>query len=295
MPTSRSNKPRVVITMGDPSGIGPEVTIKALASSKVKGLADFFVLGGGSKRLPHGKQTAEAGRLAIKNIDDALNLLKSGKGDCLVTGPVNKASVRLAGFKDFQGHTEYLAAKTGSKDFAMMFVGKSLKVTLVTRHVSLKAVPSALSTERIYKTIILTHKSLKELFGIKNPKIGVCGLNPHAGESGAFGNEEANIILPAIQKASCKIKGICGPLPPDVIFYDAVSGKFDAVVSLYHDQGLIPFKLLHFKDGVNMTLGLPFIRTSPDHGTAFDIAGKNVADPTSMIEAIRLAVRLAKR
>lgn len=280
--------------MGDPAGIGPEVTFKALASPKIRGLANFVTIGGEGRSFPRSKVDARCGKAAISYIDRALGLLKSGRADALVTAPVNKAAVRMAGVHGFEGHTEYLAEKTGSKNFAMMFVGKRLKVTLVTRHIPLSRVSSALSAEAIQNTILITHKYLKDYFGIRKPRIGVAGLNPHAGEGGLFGSEEERIIKPAVKKASKIALGVVGPVPPDVVFYECLNGRLDAVVSLYHDQGLVPFKMLYFNNGVNLTLGLPFVRTSPDHGTAFDIAGKNIADPTSMIEAIRLACRLTK-
>jgi len=292
MPTLRSNRPRVAVTIGDPSGIGPEVVLKALASPKVKALADFLIIGDGHLPGKARRDMKFCAAASLQYVDRALELIKRGEADCLVTAPVNKSSVRQAGFPDFQGHTEYLAEKTGTKDFAMMFVGENLKVVPVTRHIPLRSVPSVLSTEKVFRAIALTHRSLKKLFKIKKPKIGVAGLNPHAGERGSFGNEEARIISPAVRKASRLCGGVSGPVPADVLFYDALNGSFDAVVAMYHDQGLGPFKMLYFKTGVNLTLGLPFIRTSPDHGTAFDIAGKNIADPSSMIEAIRLACRL---
>jgi 4-hydroxythreonine-4-phosphate dehydrogenase len=244
-------------------------------------------------RFVYGESRAVFGRAAIQYLDKALELLGSGQADCLVTAPVNKLSIRSAGFSKFQGHTEYLAEKTGVKEFAMMFVGDKVKITLVTRHVALKDVGACLSEESIGRAIYLTHAYLKKYFGIGTPRIGIAGLNPHAGENGAFGSEEIDMIIPAIRRASRSIGGISGPISPDIIFHSALDGKFDAVIALYHDQGLIPFKLLYFMDGVNLTLGLPFVRTSPDHGTAFDIAGKGVADPSSMIAAIRLACRLA--
>lgn len=281
--------------MGDPSGIGPEVALKALASPKVKGLADFLLIGDAEKKsFRYGRIDPACGRAAIQYIDRAVELIKKGEADALVTGPVNKSAIRASGIANFEGHTEYLAGAARVRDFAMMFVGKSLKITLVTRHIALKDVARSVSAEKIYRVIALTHKYLFEYFGIKRPRIGVAGLNPHAGEGGSFGREEEDIIKPAIRKASGKFGHITGPFPPDVVFYDALNKRFDAVVAMYHDQALIPFKMLHFKDGVNVTLGLPFVRTSPDHGTAFDIAGKGVADPASMIEAIALACRLSR-
>ena len=293
MHTSRLGKPRVIITTGDPSGIGPEVTRKALASHKVKRLADFLVIGDAKTSVRMRKSPAECGKLSIGYLDKALAIIAKGEADCLVTAPINKANVRAAGFSDFEGHTEYLAEATLTKDYAMMFVGKRMKITLVTRHVALKDVPEKLTADKISKTICLTHRYLSNQFHLKNPRIAVAGLNPHAGEGGIFGKEEIDVISPAIKKASGACGKVFGPIPPDVVFGEALQGKFDAVIAMYHDQGLIPFKLLYFKDGVNMTIGLPFVRTSPDHGTAFDIAGKGIADPSSMIEAIILACRLA--
>ncbi len=318
MPTLRSNKPDIAITIGDPAGVGPEVVLKALASSKVFGLANFFVIGdkfvmkkienatGLRLKTPlldlsnvlqshfsYGESSPLFGRASIQYINKGLELLKRREVDGLVTGPVSKSSVRASGVSRFEGHTEYLAEKTHTRDFAMMFVSGSIKATLVTRHIALRDVADHLSTDLIYRAIILTHKYLKKFFRIKNPKIGVSGLNPHAGENGLFGCEEKRIITPAIDKASRHIKGISGPVPPDIIFYNSLNKKYDAVIAMYHDQALIPFKTLYFKTGVNLTLGLPFIRTSPDHGTAFEIAGHNMADPSSMIAAISLASRLS--
>ncbi|MFH1189464.1 MAG: 4-hydroxythreonine-4-phosphate dehydrogenase PdxA [Candidatus Omnitrophota bacterium] len=318
MPTSRSSKPRVVITMGDPSGIGPEVTLKALASPGIRGFADFIVIGDAfvmekaARRLKsklegslidlgnvrkasfaYGRSRPDFGRASMEYIDKAVGLIGAGGADSLVTAPINKASIISAGFKAFEGHTEYLAGKTRTGRFAMMFVGKRMKITLVTRHIALKDVPKKLSEAKIISAIELTGVYLRRYFGISRPRIGVAGLNPHAGENGAFGNEERLIISPAVEAARVHIKGVFGPVSPDVIFNAAVDGRFDAVISMYHDQALIPFKLLYFDTGVNLTLGLPFARTSPDHGTAFDISGKGIADPSSMIEAIKLACRLS--
>lgn len=316
---SRSNKARVIITMGDPSGVGPEVTLKALASPQVKGLANFLVIGDksvlarqardtGCKVHPHildlanvnaksfayGKQDALFGDASIQYIDMALELVAGGSAGAIVTAPVNKASVKKSGIDDFQGHTEYIADKFKVKKFAMMFAAAGLRVALVTRHIALKDVARILSADMIYDTIELTHRYLEKYFRIKNPRIAVCGLNPHAGEDGSFGNEEARLIAPALKNAAHLSKNISGPIPADVAFYGAINKRYDAVVAMYHDQGLAPFKMLYFESGVNLTLGLPFIRTSPDHGTAFNIAGKGKADPRSMIEAIKLACRLQR-
>lgn len=314
----RLNKPTIAVTMGDPAGIGPEVVLKALASPKIARLANFLLIGDGfvikktvrdlklrleapfidlanvpPESFSYGRIDPACGRAGIEYIDRAIELLKTGEAAALVTGPLNKAAVRAGGLSSFLGHTEYLAAKTHSKSVAMMFTGKLLKVTLVTRHLALKDVARSLSVDKVLKAILLTHRYLQEYFRIDDPSIGVTGLNPHAGEGGAFGSEEETIIAPAVAKAGRSSRRIIGPLPADVAFHDCLNRKFDAVVAMYHDQGLAPFKMLYFADGVNVTLGLPFARTSPDHGTAFDIAGKGTADPSSMIEAIRLACRLA--
>ncbi|MBN2453381.1 MAG: 4-hydroxythreonine-4-phosphate dehydrogenase PdxA [Candidatus Omnitrophica bacterium] len=319
MPTSRSSKPKVLITIGDPSGIGPEVTLKALASPKVRGLADFFIVGSSfvvkrtardlglkifhdvmdvdnviPRSFSYGRPDPAFGLASVQYIDKALELLRKRCRGAIVTAPINKSSICAAGFRGFEGHTEYLAGITGTKEFAMMFIGEKLKITLVTRHIPLKDVPKKITLDKIVTAIKLTDIYLKKFFRIKNPRIGISGLNPHAGENGAFGDEEARVIAPAIKKASRRVKRIYGPVPPDVIFNAALDGKYDAVVAMYHDQALIPFKLLYFATGINLTVGLPFIRTSPDHGTAFDIAGKGIADPSSMIEAIRLACVLAR-
>jgi 4-hydroxythreonine-4-phosphate dehydrogenase len=306
--------------MGDPSGVGPEVTIKALSDKQVQRLGhitvvgDYFVINKLKKYLKlssefslidlsnvpqnsfsYGRSSPSFGKASVEYIDKALDMLNKGEADCMVTAPVNKSAVREGGLKNFEGHTEYIAQKMQVKDFSMMFVGKLLKISLVTRHLALKDVAGYINKDLVYKTIMLTADSLKRNFGIDEPKIGVSGLNPHAGDNGLFGDEEFSAICPAIKKASLDIKNLCGPIPADAIFYKALNGKFDAIVSMYHDQALAPFKMLYFKDGVNLTLGLPFVRTSPGHGTAFDIAGTGAADATSMKEAIRLAAALSKK
>ena len=306
--------------MGDPSGVGPEVTIKALSDKQIQCLGhitvigDYFVINKLKKDLKlssefslidlsnvpqnnfsYGNISPYFGRASMEYINKALDMLNKGEADCMVTAPVNKFSVREGGLKDFEGHTEYIAQKTRVKEISMMFVGKLLKVSLVTRHLALKDVAGSISADKVYKTIMLTADSLKRDFGIDDPRIGVAGLNPHAGDNGLFGSEEFSSISPAIKKASMDIKKLYGPIPADAIFHEALNGKFDAIIAMYHDQALAPFKMLYFKDGVNLTLGLPFIRTSPDHGTAFDIAGTGLADAASMKEAIRLAAALSKK
>lgn len=271
-------RPNVIITTGDPEGIGPEITKKALRDPEIKGLADFFVI----------EPKDKTGFDAIKK---AVDILKKTKTAALVTAPVNKEAINRSGIP-FQGHTEYLAKATNTKKFAMMLCGGPLKVAIVTRHVPLKKVSGILTQAKIIETAELTASGLKKYFGVKEPKIGVCALNPHCGEGGKIGREEQDMIIPAIRKIRSFIPGIQGPISGDVIFYMAYSGKLDAVVSMYHDQGLGPLKMIAFEKGVNVTLGLPFVRTSPDHGTAYDIAGKGIANPSSMKEAIKLAVKM---
>jgi 4-hydroxythreonine-4-phosphate dehydrogenase len=232
----------------------------------------------------------ENGRASLEYIDKGLELIKKGDIDCLVTAPVSKEAIKLAGF-DFEGHTEYLAQKTNTKKFIMMLIVDKLRVSVATRHIPLSVVAKTICIQSIFNTIKLSIEALKKYFGITNPRVGVCGLNPHAGEGGLIGSEERRIIIPAIKKARRFNRDIYGPLAADSIFSKALINRFDCIVAMYHDQGLIPVKMVGFDRGVNLTFGLPFIRTSPDHGTAFDIAGKNVASANSLIEAIKLAVR----
>lgn len=299
--------------MGDPSGIGPEITCKAV--HKLSDLADFVIIGDewvferatryrlhaprirfidlnnvSRKNFRFGEVKAEYGRAAVEYLDKALELIGKKEIDCLVTCPVSKESINKAGF-NFQGHTEYLAQKTDTEDFVMMLLNRYLKFSLVTRHIPLKDIPWQLNKDRIYKTVFLTYKSLKELFLIKNPRIVVCGLNPHASDNGLIGKEENRLIKPALRSLRRKIKYIDGPLSADVAISKARQGEYDCVIAMYHDQALIPLKLLDKNSGTNLTLGLPFVRTSPLHGTAFDIAGAGLANPASLIEAIRLALR----
>lgn len=332
--------PIVGITMGDPVGIGPEILVKAL-DSNLYSLCRPLIIGDSNiikqalnlSKLNHriniidepgqgryqentldiidisgfdeifsnfSVPTIETGTAMqdyiIKGIDLALN----NDIDGLVTCPITKTALKLAG-SQFHGHTELLAHRTETKEYAMMLAGKNLKVILVTIHIPLCKVSQSLTTNAILKKIRLTHDSLQERFDIKNPKIAVAGLNPHSGEESMFGNEEEDIIAPALRLAKEEDMDVTGPVPPDTVFYQAVNKCYDAVICMYHDQGLIPFKLIHFKDGVNTTLGLPIIRTSVDHGTAYDIAWKGIADPSSLIEAIKMAAfqahnkRIAKK
>jgi len=211
-----------------------------------------------------------------------------------VTAPINKALVTRAGFP-ISGHTELLQSLTGAREVRMMLAGARLRVVLVTTHIALGAVPAALSTRAITRTIIMAHEHLRRYHRLSRPRLAVAGLNPHAGEHGLFGSEEAVIIAPAIRRAAQAGASATGPHPADSLFFRAAAGEFDAVISMYHDQGLIPLKLLHFHDAVNVTLGLPIVRTSPDHGTAYDIAGRDIADPGSMAAALALAARMATR
>jgi 4-hydroxythreonine-4-phosphate dehydrogenase len=327
------SSPLIAITMGDPAGIGPEIIIKAFGEQKIFDRSRPLVLGdeailsytaqwmkapvitkkitgpeGGEykpgfvnlipltnltpEEIPMGHPQQKGGEAAYRYIEQGVKMAQAGTIDALVTTPLSKEALNAAGHP-FPGHTELLAAMTGVKDQVMMLAGPRLRVALVTTHLPLREVPTALTTERIKRTIAITFQWLQEYMGVKDPKLAVAALNPHAGEGGLFGSEEKKIIAPAIEECIQEGIEVDGPLPPDSLFYHATSGKHDAVVSMYHDQGLIPLKLLHFRDAVNITLGLPIIRTSVDHGTAYDIAGQGVADPTSLINAILMASQMA--
>lgn len=326
---TQSNRPVIGITMGDPVGIGPEIIVKALSDPDIYHLCNPFVIGDAgivkqavqflksnqSVHTPatidkalfiHGKidvcsfsnldfqyttcnsPTPETGSAMQDYILKGIQFAMDKTIDGLVTCPITKTAMKLAG-SDFHGHTELLASKTKTTEYAMMLAGQSLKVVLVTIHIPLATVAETINTAHILKTIRLTHTSLQNRFGIHAPKIAVAGLNPHAGEASMFGHEEKKIIRPAVSQAIDEGMDVTGPVPPDTVFIQAVNQKYHAVVCMYHDQGLIPFKLVHFKDGVNTTLGLPIIRTSVDHGTAYDIAWKGIADHTSLVEAIKMA------
>jgi 4-hydroxythreonine-4-phosphate dehydrogenase len=243
------------------------------------------------RNFSFGKVRAEYGRASIEYLDKALELIRSRDIDCLVTCPISKEAINLAGF-NYSGHTEYLSARTGVNDSLMMLLNRELKISLLTRHIPITKVASCLNENRIVKDILLTCESLQRLFLIKKPRIVVCGLNPHASDNGVIGNEENRIIKPALEKLRTLRKGrIDGPLSADAAIFKARQKEYDCVVAMYHDQALIPLKLSGAGKGVNMTLGLPFIRTSVLHGTAFDISGRNLADCASLIESIRLAVK----
>ncbi len=287
-------KPRVAITVGDPAGIGPEIARKAADDPRVRDVCEPVVYGppAGSRFTP-GELSAEAGTAAYDTLCAAVKDAQSGVVAAVATAPVNKLAFARAGLP-WKGHTDLLAHLTGSPRVAMMFWSEPLKVVLATIHIPLASVAGALTRELVDDIIDLSSRELPR-FGIAQPRIAVAGLNPHAGEDGLLGHEERNVLRPAIEAAQKRGLRIDGPFPGDTVFGRAVRGEFDAVIACYHDQGLIPVKLLAFGRAVNVTLGLPIIRTSVDHGTAFDIAGKNVADPSSMIEATLLAARLATR
>jgi 4-hydroxythreonine-4-phosphate dehydrogenase len=286
--------PRVAITSGDPAGIGPEIAARAAADQRVLAACQPIVYGppNGVATSP-GVLSAAAGRAAYDTIVRAARDALGGEVDAIATAPINKEALRLAGLP-WHGHTDLLAHLTGAAHVAMMFESPALRVVLATVHVPLAEVPRVLTRAELVATITLTARELPR-FGVAAPRIAVAGLNPHAGEHGLFGREEEDVIAPAI--AACRTAGVnvAGPFPGDTVFVRAHRGEFDVVVACYHDQGLIPVKLLAFGQAVNVTLGLPIVRTSVDHGTAFDIAGKGVADPESMIAAVLLAARLARK
>jgi len=286
-------KPRVAITVGDPAGIGPEVAAKAAADPRVIQVCEPILYApAAGESFAAGELSGAAGRAAYDAIVRAVDDAKRGEVQAIATAPINKEALRLAGL-EWSGHTDMLAHLTGAPHVAMMFHSDALRVVLATVHIALADVPRALTQASLERTIALTARELPRFDKIA-PRIAVCGLNPHAGEHGLFGREEAEVIVPAIE--ACRARGIdvAGPFPADTVFVRARRGDFDVVVACYHDQGLIPVKLLAFGQAVNVTLGLPIIRTSVDHGTAFDIAGKGVADPESMIAAVLLAARLAR-
>jgi len=289
----RIMKPRIAITVGDPAGIGPEIARKAASDPRVLGVCEPVLYGPpADAHFVVGKLAADAGRAAYDALCAAVRDAQAGTVAAIATAPVNKLAFAEAGLP-WKGHTDLLAHLTGSAQVAMMFWSEPLKVVLATIHIPLASVASALTRDVIDGIISLSSRELPR-FGIANPRLAVAGLNPHAGEEGLLGHEERKVLRPAIEAAQRRGVRIDGPFPGDTVFGRAVKGEFDAVIACYHDQGLIPVKLLAFGRAVNVTLGLPIVRTSVDHGTAFDIAGKNVADPSSMIEATLLAARLAR-
>jgi 4-hydroxythreonine-4-phosphate dehydrogenase len=312
----------IAISLGDPAGIGPEVVVRALAQRPdlpVTVYGDAGVLARAAAaagvdppppsrvhavtnladEVAPGRPSDASARAQLAYLEAATEAAVSGRAAALVTAPISKEWIARAGFA-FPGHTEYLAARAGDAEVAMMLAGPALRVTLATTHVALADVPRLLTVDAIAAAIALTAAALVRGFGIAAPRVAVAGLNPHAGESGRFGDEETRLVLPAIARARQRLAGtagaaavVTGPHVPDVVFRQAAGGAFDAVVALYHDQGLIPVKLLHFDDAVNVTLGLPFVRTSPDHGTAYDIAGQGVARAGSFLAALDMAASLS--
>lgn len=324
----------MAITLGDPGGIGPEVTLKAIRHFKQ--YAPLILIGslsnlehlnkqlntrfkfqpiqsgqlkhgfkfqknivpvldvkipGKNPKFAFGKVSAVNGLMAIEAVKEGVNLCLSGAADALVTAPINKAAIQKI-LPNFDGHTEFLKRRTGAKRVAMMFSAGRLRMSLVTMHLPLKDVSKALKQGQIREKIELTYDALKNLFAIPRPRIGVSALNPHGSE---FGDEENRIIAPAVKACSRRMPNLFGPIPGDEIFRELWEGKWDAVIAMYHDQGLAPFKMVAFRTGVNLTLGLPFVRTSPDHGTAFDIAYQNKADHRPMLSAMGLALKLANK
>jgi len=309
---------KIAITIGDPAGIGPEVVLKALAAPQVRDvcrplivgdrpvieranehlgvnldLGAFDILSPGvihQKDFACGTATPAGGHAAVSSIKKAVELARLKIVDAITTAPITKETLKLASYP-WPGHTELLAELTGARDYAMMLCGGPIRVILVTIHTALSDVPRLITQERVFGTIRLALRACAML-GLKDPRIAVAGLNPHAGESGLFGMEEQTAIEPAVEEAQGLGIPVSGPYPPDTLFHRMYQGEFDIAVCMYHDQGLIPLKMIAFDSGVNVTVGLPIIRTSPDHGTAYDIAWKGIANPQSMIEAILLAARL---
>jgi 4-hydroxythreonine-4-phosphate dehydrogenase len=289
-------RPRIAITVGDPAGIGPEIAAAAAANPRVLEVCEPRVYGPTDRGLPavaRGVASAAAGRSAYETLLRAVEDATRGAIDAIATAPISKEAFALAGLP-WKGHTDLLAHVTGARRVAMMFHSEPLRVVLATVHIPLAAVPGALTPERLDEVIALTAESLPD-FGLASPRLALAGLNPHAGEHGVIGDDDDRVLAPAVARARRAGIDIAGPLPADTLFVRASRGEFDAVIACYHDQGLIPVKLLAFGRAVNVTLGLPIIRTSVDHGTAFDIAGRGVADPSSLVEAVRLAAALAAR
>jgi len=320
---------KIAVTMGDPAGVGPEIVVKALSDPAVRALCRPVVVGdvivleeavriagcrtklqpvsspdeaaqaadclsvidmSSMKTFEKNRASAEGGKACVSYIRQAVEFAMDKEVDAVVTAPITKESLKLAGVQ-WPGHTEMIAELTNTRDYAMMLAGGPLRVILATIHTSIKSVPGLITADRVLKTIRLAKRAC-DMMDIPEPRIAVAGLNPHAGEAGMFGDEEVHAIIPAMETARNEGIPCSGPYPPDTLFHKAFNGLFDIVVCMYHDQGLIPLKMIAFDKGVNATIGLPIIRTSPDHGTAYDIAWKGIADPSSMIEAISFAARL---
>lgn len=308
---------RLGVTLGDPAGIGPEITVAALRALPSERLRQLVVYGdrgpleraaaalgvavpsvevrgsGEGEQVPPGQPSERSGAASVAYLEAALAAVRAGDLQGLVTAPISKTWARRSGF-EFPGHTELLAARLGAPHVAMMFAGERLRVVLATIHVPLAEVPRLLTVSSLTATTGLFAAALRRDFGLREPRIGVVGLNPHAGEGGLLGTEELEVIGPAVA-AGAEGAVVTGPLVPDAAFREAALGAYDGLVAMYHDQGLIPIKLLEFEDAVNVTLGLSIVRTSPDHGTAFDIAGKALARPRSMQRALELGLVMAER
>jgi 4-hydroxythreonine-4-phosphate dehydrogenase len=335
MANNARNRPVIGVTMGDPLGVGAEIVVRALTDPELRRRARFVVFGFSEqlsytadmlevpwrfyrdhpesiRRYGHELVVLDydwmalpptmrrgpsrlGGDASFAFCEDAIAAAKEGLIDAIVTAPISKQSWQMAGQKKFPGHTELLADRCGSRHVAMMFASPQLRVVLATIHESLMSLRDKFTIGCVYNPIELADQALREWWGIEHPRLGVAGFNPHAGEDGQFGDEEHRVITPAIVMAGENGVDVEGPFPADTLFVRAVAGEFDCVVAMYHDQGLIPIKLLGWEEAVNVTLGLPIIRTSPDHGTAFDIAGKGKARPGSMIAATRLAIDLVQR
>lgn len=286
--------PKIALTVGDPAGIGPEIVDKAAADPSVRAVCEPIVFTSATDtNIRAGQVSAAAGRAAYDTLVRAVDAAKRGEVDAIATAPINKLAFAQAGLK-WKGHTDLLAHLCGTDHVAMMFHSPQLKVVLATVHVPLVEVSSLLTPELIDRTIALANDAMWR-FGITSPKLALAGLNPHAGEGGVIGEEDDRVLAPAVARARARGIEIAGPIPGDTVFVRASRGEFDCVIACYHDQGLIPVKLLAFGTAVNVTIGLPIIRTSVDHGTAFDIAGKGVADAGSMIAAVRLAAEMCGR
>lgn len=320
--------PRIAVTMGDPAGVGPEIAVMVHAAAEIFSLCRPVVYGDrrileraaerlGSRVEISSRGEAAPGRILVKEVSslrpeeipfgkislpgsmamadyirEAAADVRAGAADAIVTCPITKEGLKAAGVP-YPGHTEMLADLCGGADVAMMLAGERLRVALATIHVSLRRALELLSPDVIERTVMITDRFFRTYMGTASPRIAVAAVNPHAGEGGLFGDEERTVVAPAVD--ACRRRGIdaTGPYPPDTIFYRAYRGEFDVVVAMTHDQGLIPLKLVHFEDGVNVTMGLPILRTSVDHGTAYDIAGKGTASPASLLAAIRMAARMA--
>jgi 4-hydroxythreonine-4-phosphate dehydrogenase len=286
------SRPRIAITVGDPAGIGPEIAAKAAADPSVLAVCEPVLFAPpANPAIRMGEVSAAAGQAAYDTILRAVDAARRGEVDAIATAPISKLAFMQAGLQ-WKGHTELLGHLCGAERVAMMFYAPQLRVVLLTVHVPLADVPRTLTRELVEGILRLTAKSLPR-FGITEPRLALAGLNPHAGEGGVLGSEDATVLAPAVAAMRAQGMNVSGPFPADTVFVRASRGEFDCVVACYHDQGLIPVKLLAFGQAVNVTLGLPIIRTSVDHGTAFDIAGKGIADPGSMVEAVKLAALLA--